>query len=224
MRLPAFLKAVVGCTDSESSRFSLGGVKCEHTAGASCVTATNGRLLVNVSYPDDHGDEDADGFDVVVEGKSLSKAFAYAHHKRAETVLAELDGKAVVSGANGIAHANLCEGRYPRWRDVFGDTGEHHHVILDPALVIDVLKVFKDAGLSAVNVYAHGDNRPAYFAATTPAGEVVRAIVMHKEGDKAPMPDEYRPGEPTESGEPEAGERECSEAGEADYADESVSV
>jgi DNA polymerase III sliding clamp (beta) subunit (PCNA family) len=214
MRLPGFIKAVVGCTDSESSRFSLGGVKCEHTAGASCVTATNGRLLVNVSYPDDHGDEDAEGFDVIVEGKSLSKAFAYSHHKRAETVLAENDGKAVVSGANGIAHANLCEGRYPRWRDVFGDTAEHQQVILDPALVIDVLKVFKDAGINSVSVYAHGDNRPVYFAGTAPTGEVVRAIVMHKEGDKAPMPDEYRPSEP-----------ECSESSEcSEYADESAPV
>jgi hypothetical protein len=222
MRLPGFIKAVVGCTDSESSRFSLGGVKCEHTAGASCVTATNGRLLVNVSYPDDHGDEDAEGFDVIVEGKSLSKAFAYSHHKRAETVLAENDGKAVVSGANGIAHANLCEGRYPRWRDVFGDTAEHQQVILDPALVIDVLKVFKDAGINSVSVYAHGDNRPVYFAGTAPTGEVVRAIVMHKEGDKAPMPDEYRP---SEASEPECSAAGCSESSEcSEYADESAPV
>lgn len=221
MRLPGFIKAVVGCTDNESSRFALGGVKCEHTAGVSCVTATNGRLLVNVSYPDDHGDENADGFDVIVEGKSLSKAFSFCHHKRAETVLAEFEGKAVVSGANGIAHASLVEGRYPRWRDVFGDTGEHHQVILDPALVIDVLKVFKDAGINSVSVYAHGDNRPVYFAGTAPTGEVVRAIVMHREGDKAPMPDEFRPSEA------ECSESECSESSEpecSEYADESAAV
>jgi hypothetical protein len=70
MRLPSFIKAIVGCTDTESSRYSLGGVKCESADNVSIITVTDGRKLLNVSY----GDE-CDPVDCIIEAKPLTKAY-----------------------------------------------------------------------------------------------------------------------------------------------------
>ena len=67
MRLPSFIKAIVGCTDTESSRYSLGGVKCESADNVSIITVTDGRKLLNVSY----GDE-CDPVDCIIEAKPLT--------------------------------------------------------------------------------------------------------------------------------------------------------
>ncbi len=46
MRLPVFIKAIIACTDTESSRYSLGGVRCE-----SIDMAVNGRTKSSRAQP-----------------------------------------------------------------------------------------------------------------------------------------------------------------------------
>ncbi|MCX7429660.1 MAG: hypothetical protein NTY17_01405, partial [Planctomycetia bacterium] len=115
--IPPFIKAIVGCTDTESSRYSLGGVKCESAENVSIITVTDGRKLLNVSY----GDE-CDPVDCIIEAKPLTKAYTAAAVKGRNTVFEVVDGKAMVVGGAGAATAPLIDGKFPRWRDVFGDT------------------------------------------------------------------------------------------------------
>ena len=150
MRLPSFIKAIVGCTDTESSRYSLGGVKCESADNVSIITVTDGRKLLNVSY----GDE-CDPMDCIIEAKPL------------------LDGK------------------FPRWRDVFGDTSAHKQIGVKPELLIDLLAVFKAAGVEGVRVYVGDAENALYFAGTAPTGEVLRAVLMPMSLDVTPFPGEF---------------------------------
>ena len=193
MRLPSFIKAIVGCTDTESSRYSLGGVKCESTENVSIITVTDGRKLLNVSY----GDE-CDPVDCIIEAKPLTKAYTAAAVKGRNTVFEVVDGKAMVVGGAGAATAPLIDGKFPRWRDVFGDTAEHKQIGVKPELLIDVLAVFKAAGVEGVRVYVGDAERAIYFAATAPTGEVIRAVLMPMSLDVTPFPGEFGSESPTE--------------------------
>jgi len=186
MRLPSFIKAIVGCTDTESSRYSLGGVKCESVDNVSIITVTDGRKLLNVSY----GDE-CDPVDCIIEAKPLTKAYTAAAVKGRNTVFEMVDGKAMVVGGAGAATAPLIEGKFPRWRDVFGDTAEHKQIGVKPELLIDVLAVFKAAGVEGVRVYVGDAEKAIYFAATAPTGEVIRAVLMPMSLDATPFPGEF---------------------------------
>lgn len=197
MRLPSFIKAIVGCTDTESSRYSLGGVKCESTDNVSIITVTDGRKLLNVSY----GDE-CDPVDCIIEAKPLVKACAAAHAKGRNTVFEIVEGasgqKAMVVGGAGAATAPLIDGKFPRWRDVFGDTAEHKQIGVKPELLIDVLAVFKAAGVEGVRVYIGDAEKAIYFAATAPTGEVIRAVLMPMSLDVTPFPGEFGTESPAE--------------------------
>lgn len=194
MRLPSFIKAIVGCTDTESSRYSLGGVKCESVDNVSLITVTDGRKLLNVSY----GDE-CDPVDCIIEAKPLTKAYTAAAVKGRNTVFEVVDGKAMVVGGAGAATAPLVEGKFPRWRDVFGDTAEHQQIGVKPELLIDVLAVFKAAGVEGVRVYVGDAEKAIYFAATAPTGEVIRAVLMPMSLDATPFPGEFSTESPAES-------------------------
>jgi len=184
MRLPSFIKAIVGCTDAESSRYSLGGVKCESADNVSIITVTDGRKLLNVSY----GDE-CDPVDCIIEAKPLVKACAAAHAKGRNTVFEIVEGasgqKAMVVGGAGAATAPLIDGKFPRWRDVFGDTSAHKQIGVKPELLIDVLAV------EGVRVYVGDAENALYFAGTAPTGEVLRAVLMPMSLDAAPFPGEF---------------------------------
>ena len=186
MRLPSFIKAIVGCTDTESSRYSLGGVKCESADNVSIITVTDGRKLLNVSY----GDE-CDPVDCIIEAKPLTKAYTAAAVKGRNTVFEVVDGKAMVVGGAGAATAPLIDGKFPRWRDVFGDTSAHKQIGVKPELLIDLLAVFKAAGVEGVRVYVGDAENALYFAATAPTGEVLRAVLMPMSLDVTPFPGEF---------------------------------
>ena len=186
MRLPVFIKAIIGCADTESSRYSLGGVRCESADNVSLITVTDGRKLLNVSY----GDE-CDPVDCIIEAKPLTKAYAAASVKGRNTVFEVVDGKAMVVGGAGAATAPLLDGKFPRWRDVFGDTSGHKQIGVKPELLIDVLSVFKAAGVEGVRVYIGDAESAIYFAGNAPTGEVIRAVLMPMSIDATPFPSEF---------------------------------
>jgi hypothetical protein len=107
-----------------------------------------------------------------------------------------VDGKAMVVGGAGAATAPLLEGKFPRWRDVFGDTSGHKQIGVKPELLIDVLSVFKAAGVEGVRVYVADGEKPYYFAGTAPTGEVIRAVLMPVTLDVTAFPGEFGTDEP----------------------------
>jgi hypothetical protein len=165
-------------------------VKCESADNVSIITVTDGRKLLNVSY----GDE-CDPVDCIIEAKPLVKACAAAHAKGRNTVFEIVEGasgqKAMVVGGAGAATAPLIDGKFPRWREVFGDTSAHKQIGVKPELLIDLLAVFKAAGVEGVRVYVGDAENALYFAATAPTGEVLRAVLMPMSLDAAPFPGEF---------------------------------
>lgn len=131
MKIPAFIKSLIKFCDADASRFAIGGVKCESQQGLSKLTATDGRVLASVSYPDD----DRAGVDLIVCGKSLSAALTGAILKDGDLSLTS-DGR-LTSKRAGVA-VETVEGRFPRYEDVFSiheHPSDYAAVKLDPALL-----------------------------------------------------------------------------------------
>lgn len=195
MRLPKFIKKIIGCTDNESSRYALGGVKCEFNGEQSTCVATDGRKLIAVTYADDSGGE---SFDAVVDGKSLSKAAtAVTNGKQTYAVIAHDNGAVRVTGMhtisggkpNGLtATASIVDGRFPRYKDVFGiyddDITEYVCVKLDPTILSELLAVCSAAESEAnrgVYIWVNRDRAvtsAVYLHMHGVDGELVRAAIM----------------------------------------------
>lgn len=178
MRIPSFIKALIGCTDTESSRYSLGGVYCQHRGNVSVMTATDGRQLVSVSYYD----ETEGHMESVVDGKSLGKAFGVANKRGKTTTMRLVENKALVEGGGGSAFAEVTDGRFPRYGDCF-TAGGGCSVSLCPELLTQVMAVYKAAGVTAVSVWVESPVRGVNFAGTASSGETIRAVLMPKELD-----------------------------------------
>lgn len=190
MRLVSYLKAIVGCTDNSSSRYTLGGVKAEHRDGVSHLVATDGRQLVHVSYADEAADTD-----IVINGPTLSRAFSATSSRKRIPIFEQTSPTAVMLNGEGTATADIVEGRFPRWRDCFPEKPAVTQVSLCPELLTDVVNVFKQAKVESVRLYVGSPEEGVRFAATTSTGEVIRAILMPKEADIAA--DSPFPGEAT---------------------------
>lgn len=185
MRIPKFIKALCKFCDTDPSRYALGGVKCEHSGGVSAMTATDGRYLASVSFPDDSDDT----VDAIVNGKQLAKAVSAvgtgASSKLSEHLYADDTDKFATIKGNGIASAELCDGRFPQYRDVFPDVDriDYACVTLDPVMIKTIAELYiaataKQMG-KGVRVWVPADGTSAVlFSHVTDNKEVVRTVLM----------------------------------------------
>lgn len=120
VRVPAdqFARAVDGvafATDTESSRYALGGVCLDWADGICNLVATDGRRLCLVEV---EVDQATDSRQLLIPARA-ARAIAKACTSSEFAVQIDAATSAVVAEANGTTiTARLVEGRFPRWRDV----------------------------------------------------------------------------------------------------------
>jgi hypothetical protein len=217
MKIPKFLKQLCKVCDTESSRYALGGVKVESDGATGSLTATDGRILCNVSFPDTIGPV----MDMIIDGKQATRAVTHCVTKDgllsvgpAET---NPDKFANICGQQGGSSVELVEGKFPRYRELFdiaGNESKYRRIRLDPKLLIKLLEVYaaavdKDAYGSSkgVDVWIKGGEQDAVFLShTTPAGQVIRSIIMPLEVDVTEDISHY-PAESGASPKPEAAKK-----------------
>jgi hypothetical protein len=110
MKIPAFIKQLAKVCDHESSRYALGGIKCEGDGTTAKLTATDGRILATIHYPDDDKP-----VDVVVETRELARAPSVLWKKGPPP---RFDGKALCVGKDSTP-IDTVDGRFPRYEDIF---------------------------------------------------------------------------------------------------------
>lgn len=121
-RLPAdqFARAarsVVYATDTESSRYALGGVLIEVRDGNPTWVATDGRRLAMVETETDQAVDDQS---VIVPCRLMSIVAGMASGDG--SVQIEASKKEIVFSMDGVTVTGLIlEGRFPRWLDVVGE-------------------------------------------------------------------------------------------------------
>jgi len=143
-RLPAdqfarAAKATVYATDTESSRYALGGVLIDVTDGNPTWVATDGRRLSCVETETDQAVDDSQ---TLVPARVMAVAASMATGDG--SVQIEANGKEVRLTLDGYTvTGRLVEGRFPKWRDVVGQAEG------DPAS-IDVVELLQSVNSAAI--------------------------------------------------------------------------
>ena len=143
-RLPAdqfcrAAKATIYATDSESSRYALGGVLVEVADGNPTWVATDGRRLACVETETDQAVDDSQ---TILPGRLVALAASLAVGDG--SVQIEADAKEVRFSLDGTTiTGRLVEGKFPRWRDVLGEP-EGEPTVID---VVELLQSVQSAAI-----------------------------------------------------------------------------
>jgi hypothetical protein len=195
MKIPAFIKHLVKVCDTKTSRYALGGIKCQSDGTTAQLTATDGRILANVYFADD----DATPYEVIVEGKQLASVPAAAFKdKRGVT----FDGQTIRHGGTRADLAPI-EGRFPRFEDVFTIHDEpdgYVAVKLDPAYLKTLCELAHGVGGEAckgVVLWVKDAQSCVFGDARSSEGHVARLAIMPLAADtpNGPLAFPARPGE-----------------------------
>jgi DNA polymerase-3 subunit beta len=123
-RMPArlfreLLRRTVFATDTESSRYALGGVLIELTADKIIGVATDGRRLAKQEGAAQSvaGHQTTENTVIPTRSVQLIRR-ALADHDE-EILLATAENQVLVKSQRTTIYSRLVEGRYPKWRDVF---------------------------------------------------------------------------------------------------------
>jgi DNA polymerase-3 subunit beta len=151
-KLPArffreLVRRTVFATDSESSRFALGGVMLEMTAKEVIGVATDGRRLSRQIGPAEAvgGHETRDK--TIVPARSMQLLERALADSEGEIQIATRDNDLLVKSERALVYTRLVEGRFPKWRDVFPkvdpanrielNVGPFHSAVRQAAIVTD---------------------------------------------------------------------------------------
>ena len=123
-RMPArffreLIRRTVFATDTESSRYALGGVLIELTAEKIIGVGTDGRRLAKQEGPAEAvgGHETVENTVIPTRAVQLMER-ALADHEE-DIQLATRENDVLMKSQRTTIYSRLVEGRYPKWRDVF---------------------------------------------------------------------------------------------------------
>lgn len=111
-------------TDTESSRYALGGVLVELSAGRIIGVATDGRRLAKQEGPAEAvaGHETLEN--TVIPTRAVQLIERALADNEEEIQLAAGENQVQVKSQRTTVYSRLAEGRYPQWRDVFPKSQE----------------------------------------------------------------------------------------------------
>lgn len=107
-------------TDTESSRYALGGIKFECDGQTMTTIGTDGRRLATMAGPvTTQGDPTPFGEATIVPAKSMQLVERNLTDDEATVQIALRQNEMLFRTPKVTLYSRLLEGRYPRWRDVF---------------------------------------------------------------------------------------------------------
>jgi hypothetical protein len=201
MRIYSWIKQLAKVCDTESSRYALGGIECKSDGVTAKLTATDGRILATISYPDDSPPHHK--IDVIVNGKELAAPPAAAFKQR-ESMCPNYDGKSLSYGSTTTEPA-VIDGRFPKYEDLFSI---HHNpegytvVRLDPSYLKTLCELAQCIGgetHKGITLFVK-DSQSCVFAYAKNCDTVARLAIMPLACDEENWKPQFpaRPGtEPT---------------------------
>lgn len=107
-------------TDSESSRYALGGVKLEFDNGTLTAIGTDGRRLAKMEGPAQTvGEPNPFGDATIVPTRAMQLIERAFSSDDSEIQIAVRQNEVLVRNPQTTIYSRLLEGRFPKWRDVF---------------------------------------------------------------------------------------------------------
>lgn len=174
MKIPVFIKALARICDKESSRYALGGIECKSDGKIAQLTATDGRILATVHYPD----EDGKAFTAIAPAKELSNGPASAYKAGVR-----YDGKYVGTG-KGKTEVEPLDGRFPRVEDIFSiyDKPKGYVAVRLGASrlrkLCDLSDAINDGPTRGITLYVKDGTSCVFGSTRGENGEVARLAIM----------------------------------------------
>lgn len=118
--LRELIRRTLFATDTESSRYALGGVLLEFEADKIIAVGTDGRRLAKMEGPCQRvGAGQEEGSTTIVPAKSMQLIERALGNVDAEVRMAVHANDVLLKSARATIYSRLVEGRFPKWRDVF---------------------------------------------------------------------------------------------------------
>ena len=115
------VRRTVFATDSESSRYALGGVLVEMAPGAVIAVGTDGRRLARMQGPAESREGGIGDAQPIVPARAMQLVERCLGGADQPVQLAVRGSEILVKTGGTTISARLVDGRFPRWRDVFPD-------------------------------------------------------------------------------------------------------
>ncbi len=135
MAVPFFrelIRRTVFATDTESSRYALGGVLFELTEDGVTAVATDGRRLARQEGPGQSVGGHVSGDNtIIIPTKALQIMERTLTDSGATAQLATRENDVLMRSGAATVYSRLVEGRFPRWREVFPKHGEYDCIHLE---------------------------------------------------------------------------------------------
>ena len=123
--LKELIRRTLFATDTESSRYALGGVLLEFESEKIIAVGTDGRRLAKMEGPArDVGGHPTGDTMTIIPSRSMQLIDRALSDADAEVQLAARSNDILVKTPRATICSRLVEGRYPRWRDVFPNRTE----------------------------------------------------------------------------------------------------
>jgi DNA polymerase-3 subunit beta len=129
--LRELIRRTLFATDTESSRYALGGVLLEHDQKSLISVGTDGRRLAKMEGPVSVvGKPDETGTATIVPARAMQLIERILPDDEALVQLLPRANDLVVKVPNGLFVTRLVEGRFPKWRDVIPKRTETNRIEL----------------------------------------------------------------------------------------------
>ena len=124
------VRRTVFATDSESSRYALGGVLIEMIPAAVIAVGTDGRRLARMQGPAENREGGIGEAQPIVPARAMQLVERCLGGADQPVHLAVRGNEILVKTGGTTISARLVDGRFPRWRDVFPDRPDAKRVQL----------------------------------------------------------------------------------------------
>jgi DNA polymerase-3 subunit beta len=127
--LRELIKRTLFATDSESSRYALGGVLLEMDDKTITAVGTDGRRLAKMQgVLKQVGKPKTGGSTTIVPSRSMHLMERILPDSDVNVQISARDNDLLMREPNGIFYTRLVEGRFPKWRDVLPKRSESYRI------------------------------------------------------------------------------------------------
>lgn len=114
------IKRTLFATDTESSRYALGGVLLEFNEGTLIAVGTDGRRLSKMEATAEQiGTPNTGDAMTIIPTKSMQMIDRALPDDETKIKIAARTNDVLIEIPQGVVYSRLVEGRFPKWRDVF---------------------------------------------------------------------------------------------------------
>ncbi len=179
------IRRTIFATDSESSRFALGGVLVEMAAGQIIGVATDGRRLARQDGPAEAvgGHETQDR--TIIPARSMQLLERAMTDTEGEVQIAARENDMMVKSERVTLYTRLVEGRFPKWRDVFPRTDQSTAIELTVGPFHSAVRqagIVTDENHRGVD-FSFGDGKAVLLARAAETGESHVEMPIAYDGD-----------------------------------------